>query len=205
MASYSPIMVQWDSHAASEVARFNSGRFTEHQRQSLRVFKTSPDRNYKVGDLVLIQTRRHAFHKHSPIFFPVYEADFYEIVSIDTQFLPYKYHLKRQGSTAISKQLYGFEMKKVERSSDAFSDAKRVTVDFPSRVRILDAIHRDRSRLRSGKQLNNKSLVYYRILLDGREDIVPPETLRVLKASLGANALSYGPFFDRPENHMLLI
>ena len=144
---------------------------------------------------MLVRTRRHAFHKHSPIFFPMFEADFYEIVSIDTQFLPYKYHLKRQGATSISKQLYGFEMKKIERSGDAFPDTSRVTVDFPSRVRVLDVIHRDRSSLRSGKQLD-KSNVYYRILLDNKEDIVPLQTLRVLKNSLGSNAVSFGSFFN---------
>ena len=198
-------MTQWDSHAASEVARFQSGRFTEHQRQSLRVFRRSPDRLFQIGDLVMVQTRRRTFYKHSPIFHPLYEPSLFEIVSIDTQFFPYKYHLKEQGSTTVSKQLYAFEMRKFQRFDDSFPERDRVTVDFPSRVRVLDVIHRDKSRLRSGKQLETKSLVFYRILLNEQEDIIPASALRVLKQSLGADAITFGPFFDRPENRALLI
>ena len=191
---------QFDSHVSSEVARFNSGQFRHRQRQSFRIFKNSPDRLYEIGDLVLVQSRRPTFHKNDPVFYPNYEKNFFKITYIDKKFLPWKYHLKEQGEPNRTKQLYGFEIKKFGSPSDPSSHSTSVTAETPHRVRVLDVIHRDQTRLRSGKTFGNNSLLFYRVLINDKEDILPAESLHVLKNSLGADALAYGPYFALPEN-----
>ena len=195
----------FDSHVSSEVARFNSGQFRDRQRQSFRIFKNSPDRLYEVGDLVLVQSRRPTFHKNDPVFYPNYESNFFRITFIDKKFLPWKYHLKEEGEPSRTKQLYGFEIKKFESSNEHSSHTTPVTAEPPSRVRVLDVIHRDLTRLRSGKTFGNNSLLFYRVLINDKEDIVPAATLHVLRKSLGSNALSYGPYFRIPENRSYVI
>ena len=182
------------------------GQFTQHQRQYIRVFGNSPDGRFDVGDSCLVRNKRNPFRKSSVLFYPDFESDYYTVLSVDKKYLPWKYKVSRQGSSSVIKQLYAFEMRKVTPSAMGPTlSSEPLTLSPNNGIVVNDIIHRDNSTLRSGRVLPNKGVVFYRIVVNGKQDIVPGDTLRVLKRSLGGASVSYGPFFSRLGNAAYII
>lgn len=60
---------------------------------------------------------------------------------------------------------------------------------------------RGESSLRSGKLLPNKKKLFYHIVRDGKEDIVPADTLKIYKKIFGSNILIFSDMFDEVGNN----
>lgn len=71
-------------------------------------------------------------------------------------------------------------------------------------VKVIEALLRDHSMLRSKRLIQGKSLIFYRIECDGKLDVISEKALRLLKKSLGSS-ISYGPFFDNPNRKQYVI
>ena len=198
---FSPYEAHFNSHASSAVVRFQDGLQTQQQRHALRVFSTAPDRQFQIGDVVLVRNKRHAFKKSDPINYPTYESDLFKVISINKQYLPWKFLVERQGTNKKTKQLYAFEMRKV----NATSSSSEPIVLNPSNIKVNDIIHRNRSTLRSGKEIPGKDIIHYRIEVDGREEIIPEESLRLMKKTFTNATFTYGPFFDHQNNSRYII
>ena len=199
-------MAHHSSHAASEIARYQSGQFKQHQRNSLKIFKNTPDKRFLIGDRVLIRKKPHAFQKASPIFFPSYEADIYKVIHIDTKFLPYKYLIQNTNKTHVKKQLYAFEMVKLAQNSEFLKTNPTPLLSEPTKqIYVSDVILQNPSKLRSGRKIVGKETVFYRIKLNNKEEILSEKGLRVLQKSLGVDSLSYSPFFSLKENRKYIL
>ena len=203
---YSPFLAHFSSHAASEIARYQSGRFKRHQTRSFRMFMNTPDKQFSVNDRVLIRQKPHAFQKLSPIFYPSYEADVYRVTHIDRKFLPYKHIVQNTNNTSITKQLYAFEMVKLGHNNENLvKNSNPVLSNPPKQIHVADVVLQDPSRLRSGKLLPGKATAFYRIKLNNEEEIVSEKGLRVLLKSVGPESISYSPFFSSIQNQKYII
>ena len=157
----------------------------------------SPEKQFEVGQNVLVRKKRPAFYKNSPIFFPSYEPNLYIVRSICKQYIPYKYYLEQNGNPAVKKQLYAFEMTKTSSTSNDKLSSKPLTIDKSRKVYVEDIIRRNKTTLRSGKEILGKDLIFYRITVDDKQDIVPESSLRLLKQALGGDAITYSNFFKQ--------
>jgi hypothetical protein len=200
-SGYSPYEAHFNSHSASEIARYNDGMLIQQQRQALRVFSTAPDRQFNVGDMVMVKNRRHAFHKNDPINYPTYETDLYKVISICKKLLPWKFLVERQTDSKKTKQLYAFEIRKANQTD---SSSEPIILN-PTQIKVNDVIHRNNSTLRSGKIIPKKDIIYYRIEIDGKEDIIPQESLRLMKRTFTNASFTYSPFFVQGNNNQYII
>ena len=197
-----PFSTHFNSHTSSEVARYQAGMFGEQQRQAFRLFRNNPENRFDVGSDVLVRSRRHAFHKNSAVFYPSFEEETYKVESICKKYLPWKYYVRGSQSGKM-KQLYCFEMRRIITNSNL--NIEPVAEVAPHRIYIKDVILQEHTKLRSGKIMPNKSMPYYRILVDEKQDIVSEKALRLLKRALGRDAIIYGSFFDLPANKRFII
>ena len=204
MNGESPFAAHFNSHSSSEVARFQTGLFHQHQRQALRIFSNSAEKRFRVGETVLVRTKRPAFYKNSPIFFPSFQPHTYVITSICKQYLPYKYFLERSDDPSIKKRLYAFEMSKTTTESNTVLSSDPLTFNRSNKIHVQDIISRNKTTLRSGKEILGKDIVFYRITVDGKQDIVTEKSLRLLKQALGTDSITYSAFFAR-ENQKYVI
>lgn len=198
---YITLQAHWNSHISSHVVRFQDGQFTQQQRQALRVFGDAPDRRFAVGDLIWVKNKRHAFHKNDPINYPTFGNEPYIVKSICKKYLPWKYLVEKQNSEQqTQKQLYAFEMKKISSINDPSSIPPNPITTNASHILVNDVIRKQQPTLRSGKVLPNRENDYYRIVIDGKQEIVTPQSLKLMVKTFHRPSVRYGPFFDQKHN-----
>ena len=203
--SFSPMEVHFNSHASSEVAKYNTKLLQDHQIQSKKIFSNTSQYQFKVKEHVFIQTKKSPFHKQSSIFSPEYEADIYTVMYIDKRMLPYVYHLAKSDSQNVTKKLYAFQMLKIEYPNSSVSSHHRLplnneeTVSLSRNINVVDVVQRQPTKLRSGRTIQGKSLLFYRVEIDGKKETLSQKALLLLKRSIGPS-ITYSPFFDLPEN-----
>lgn len=200
--NFAPFKVHHCSHTASLIARYQSGLLKRHQRLALRMFNNSHAKRFQINDKVLIKTKRHAFQKSSPIFYPTYEKDNYIITNIDKKYLPWKYFVTNCNNMHIKKQLYAFEMLKIMHNNISHQPSLH---DMPKSIHIYDIIKQNASQLRSGRTIDGKEVIFYRVTINNTDDIISEKGLRVLLKSLSSNSISYSAFFDKLENRKYII
>ena len=175
-----------------------SGQIKEQQRDASKYFNSTKRKEFQINNSVLVKKKKQAFYKHSNIFFPHYEKDVYKITHIDKKCLPWTYTVTNETTNKI-RYLYAFEMRKMGAPANRELSKEPLTIGN-SRILVHDVVLKQKSTLRSGRQIPNKHIVFYRITIDDRQDIVSTSALRLLIHSLGNTAVKYGPFFEIPEN-----
>ena len=185
------------------------GQLRNRQEDSMKMFAHDEKNIFRVGQYVLIRAKKTAFYKFSPIFSPIWQDTPYVIRSVDRRIHPFCYALSRIDSDVISKKLYGFEMMKfhyVPKNISNESSLNPITDPLTStgEVKVIEVLLRDHSILRSKRLIQGKSLIFYRIECDGKLDVISEKALRLLKKSLGSS-ISYGSFFDNPNNKQYVI
>ena len=183
---------------ASEVARYMSGQKKEHQKSASKYFSSTKRKEFQINTSVLVRTKRQTFYKHSSIFFPAFEKDIYVITHIDKKTLPWAYTVKNVNNNMI-RYLYSFEMKKIATESTETLNETPLTIK-QDKIKVHDIVIKQKSKLRSGRIIPDKNIVFYRITIDNRQDIVPLDALKLLARSLGDTTIEYGPFFAIPGN-----
>ena len=88
-------------------------------------------------------------------------------------------------------------MTKTDSMSNDKLSSQPLTIDKSRKVYVQDIIKRNKTTLRSGKEILGKDLIFYRITVDDKQDIVPESSLRLLKQALGSNAITYSNFFKQ--------
>ena len=176
------------------------GAVDEHQRNAWRIFRSDRDNKFSIGEHVVIKNKRSAFHKTS-IFNPTFSSDVFVIRMIDKKMMPFIYHLSKENSDNITKRLYAFEIMKFQYSPPATSQLNpRLNVNENqsyekfNNVNVIDVVFRQPTQLRSGRIIGDKSLIFYRIESNGKQDIVSEKGLRFLKNVIGSS-IKYGDFF----------
>ena len=199
----------FDSHCSSEIARFNMGAVDEHQRDAWRIFRSDRDNNFSIGEHVLIKNKRSTFHKTS-IFTPTFSSDVFVIKMIDKKKMPFIYHLSKESSDTVTKRLYAFEMMKFQYSPGSSQLNPKLGVNENqayerfNTVNVIDVVLRQPTQLRSGRIIGDKSLIFYRIESDGKQDIVSEKGLRFLKNAIGSS-IKYSDFFKDPSKQKYMI
>ena len=77
--------------------------------------------------------------------------------------------------------------------------------DMPKSIHIYDIIKQNASQLRSGRTIDGKDVIFYRVTINNTDDIISEKGLRVLLKSLSSNSISYSAFFDKLENRKYII
>ena len=197
LKNFSPFETHHDSHCASQVARFNDGDLENRQREARKIFSLQPRNQFRLGDKVLLRTKRHQFHRISPIFYPTFSNKCYTISSIDKKYLPWLYSLAEISDKR--RRFYGFELKK-------FDDILPIEgAEFDSTIFVEDVIIKRDSKLRSGRILPGKEEVFYTILKDGRREEIPEQTLQLFHRSFGPDALRYSHQFQDADKSSYII
>lgn len=184
------------------------GQKVQRQRETKRYFSMHPKKQFQVNDHVLISTKRHSFHKNSAIFYPTFENETFVVRSIDRRFLPWTYKISRLESNIIVKHLYGFEMQKIPFQSEIDTNSEKifpVVNDKLKSIRVNDIIKENSTNLRSGRIISGKEIIFYRIEIDNKLDIVTRSGLKIMQRAFGNNSLKYSKFFDDPNNKQYII
>ena len=200
-----PWMVHHDSESSARAARYMMGQNDEHQRSALIFFSNHPDKQFSIGDKIFILNQRHTFHRSNPLFNPTFGSEPHIVRKIDKRFLPWVYEVSRLDSDDIVKRLYGYQMQKINSSRP---ESITLTEDFENqnKIEVHDVIQQNsNSTLRSGKKIQGKSLDFYRINIDGRQDILTLSGMKLLLKTFGKSAIHYGPFFQRAENQKFVL
>ena len=197
LKGHSPFAVAHNTEAASDVARHMAGQRDQQQREASKYFSSVKRKEFQINSSVFIKTKRPQFYKHSSLFFPNYEKDVYRITDIDKRFFPWAYTVVNTNTNKI-KHLYAFEMRRIQAPTDETFQGPLTRRN--STILVHDVVFREESRLRSGLKIPNKNVVFYRVTIDKKEDILSAESLRLLVRSLGDGTLTYGPFFRIPGN-----
>ena len=187
-------------------------QFTDHQRNSFRLFSNDKNQQFDINNRVLIKSKRKAFHKQSAIYSSDWSGEIFVIRRISRDILPYIYHLSHENDNHEVKHLYAHEMTKYDFTPTSVTDSPRLKIysdpldekEMIGKIFVTDVTFKEPTRLRSGKKITAKSIPYYRVTINGRKDILPEAALRLLKKSVG-NSVIYGQFFNEIENAKYII
>ena len=136
---------------------------------------------------------RPSFYKTSAVFYPNFSEEIYTIQSINKRVLPWLYSLAEISNK--KKRYYGFELLKIDSLYDSIPNEHEKDKIFVKNFEL-----RGESTLRSGRLLPNKKKLFYHIVRNNKEDIVPAETLKVYPHIFGKNILVFSDVFDRLGN-----
>ena len=199
--SHTPFQAHFDSHVASDLARLQTrARETRQTRISEFERHRNPNDRIRIGDKVLLRTKPRSFQKLSSVFNPHFSDRVYSVRSIDKRVLPWLYRLKEISDGR--RKFYSFELQKLDEEYGAIQ-SERVN---PSNILVKDVIMEGNTRLRSGKTFQNRGTPFYLIEREGRSDRIPEGTLKILKNSLGKEAITYdGSFYESESKRKFII
>ena len=153
----------------------------------------------KIGDKVLLRTKRLAFQKLSSVYYPQFQGKVHVVTLIDRKTAPFLYGL--DGITDGKRRFYRFELLRLDETFDSLPDqASNV-----SKVFVKDVIFIENPRLRSGKIMKQKGFLMYVIERNGKIDRVSEATLRLLKTTLGSASLVYDSSFQSEDKQRYII
>ena len=202
-----PMNTHWNSDVASEVARFQMGQYTERQKKTQIYFSNSPEKTFRIDDHVNILAQKSIFQKSNPFWYPTFQPGTFIVRQINKRVFPWTYSVSRENSVDIVKKLYAFQMHKVHVKQSLKNQSKPILGNTEDKhiVNVIDIIKQNATKLRSGKMVAGKELIFYRIEVDGRKDIITQSGLRLLKKTFGSKALNYSDFFGKVENHKYIL
>ena len=207
LMKFSPFEAHFNSHFASLVARNNAGKAIEREREARDLFSLKPENWLKIGEKVLLKTKRHNFHKTSPLFYPHFRDTIFTVSSIDKKNFPWLYGLSEISDA--KRKFYAFELLRLDKDlhtgHDGHSSNSQPTENNENKILVKKIFFRDQSTLRSGKKIPGKQNTFYLISKQGKDDQVPAGTLSLFKKALGNNVLVYDSWFHEPKNQQYII
>lgn len=198
------------SHAASNIARNQSGTFIDRQKEIRRLIPRDMEKKFEVNQKVLIRSKRASFYKHSPLYSSIWEPDIYVIRRISKNILPYVYHLSKEDNLTEVKHLYAHDIMKFSFTSSSIQQTPVLkekssrSTDLLGKIIVKDVVLREPTMLRSGKSIISKSIPFYRVTINGKQDILPADSIKLFKKSIG-NSVVYSDFFNDPVNRNYVI
>ena len=190
------------------------GQFQEHQSHSQKYFTNSPEKSFRINDFVYVLQQKSIFQKSNPFWYPTFQEGTYIVREIDKRIFPWTYDLSKTDSERITKRVYAFQMEKAYVKQNLKKHANPIlnasigtkkNQPETHNVKVLDIIKQNATKLRSGKFIEGKELIFYRIEVSGRKDIVTESGLRLLKKTFGHETLIYDNFFHKPENRKYIL
>ena len=197
---FTPIRVHFDSHISSHISRLFVKQHALHEKRAYqRHLSQKVSSHLKVGDKVLLRTKRLAFQKLSSVYYPQFQNKVHVVTLIDKKTAPFLYGL--DGIADGKRRFYRFELLKLDQTFGSLPDQ----VNNVSKVFVKDVIFVENPRLRSGKIMKQKGFLMYVIERNGKIDRVPEATLRLLKSTLGSDSLVYDSSFQREDKKNYII
>ncbi len=195
LSTETPIRAHFDSHVSSKIARKNTARWADRQKDLRTVFSVSPDNLFKIGDKVLLKSKKHQFHKYSPLFYPAYEPGVFTVTSADSKRYPALYKLE---GVDPARSFYGWELYRLDPAFSRTAERQKRRTDVNhDRILVQDVTLSEPTRLRSGRIVNNnKAQVLYKVVRHGKTDIIDRSALNIWKRTLGPGAIEWSDVFD---------
>ena len=193
-----PISAHFNSYVSSKIARKNEARRTDRQADLRTVFSTKPSNIFAPGDRVLLKSKKHQFHKYSPLFYPTFAPGVFTVTSADFKVFPALYRLS---GVDPARSFYGWELLKLDKSFDRTAERQKRRANLNrDHILVQDVTLSEPTRLRSGRIVNkDKAQVLYRISRHGKTDIVDQPGLRIWKKALPDGAIQYSEEFSEPS------
>jgi hypothetical protein len=179
----------------SDIARKNTVVFSrrEQKAQSIFIRNNKSTGTLRIGDSVLLRTKRGVFHKESSVVNPTYNQQVYTITNVDFTVFPPLFSLSHFHGSPKPKRYYRFELKLVPKEFYTADHIDRQI--YVQNFRVVD-----QTELRSGLLLPNTGKVQYKITSqDQNERWVDSTELRKLKQLLNTD-LVYSPLFNTDNN-----
>ena len=197
---FTPLRAHFDSHISAYLSRLFVRQHALHEKRAYRRYLSQKDSSHlKIGDKVLLRTKRLAFQKLSSVYYPQFQSKAHVVTSIDRKTAPFLYQL--DGIADSKRRFYRFELLKLDQAFDSLPDQ----VNNVSKVFVKDVVFLDNPRLRSGKVMKQKGFLMYVIERNGKIDRVPEATLRLLKTTLGSASLVYDSSFQSRDRQGYII
>ena len=193
---FTPYEVHYDSHVSSHIARYNSGQHNERQKETFSFFSSRTDSRLRVGDRVLLRSKKRYFEKLSPIFYPRFVDKTFTIEAVDKRFMPWTFKLAEISDD--KRRFYSFELRKLDSSYQSQSASSPLSVNDRPKILVKDITVKDKTKLRSGTSIPGKGRVFYIIQRAGKTDEISEAALRTLKNALGQDAIEYDATFQQP-------
>ena len=154
-----------------------------------------PENIFKEGDRVLLRTKRHSFHKYSPISYPTFTKSVFTIEKVHDLVWPAVYSLKE--SQDRKRRYYGFELFKLDSAYETIKE--RNDKVEKNKIFVEDVRFEAPSKLRSGRVIPGKEKPIYTVWQNGKMDTVGGKSLDLWKAVLGDDVLIYSNTFADPN------
>ena len=177
------------------LARRNLLAHHERQTKLRSLYSSRPENIFKQGDRVLLRTKKHNFHKYSPISYPTFTKSVFTISEVHNTVYPVVYSLKESGDKR--RRYYGFELFKLDHAYDNIRQTKETS--SKNRIFVEDVRLERPSKLRSGKIVPGKEKPVYTVWQNGKKDTVGAGSLDLWKSVLGDDVLVYSPNFKDPH------
>jgi hypothetical protein len=197
--NFSPFEAQFETHIFSHIARRNAIVFSKRDEKARSIFirNNRSIGTLKIGDSVLLRTKRGLFQKESSVVNPTYNQQVYTITNIDFSVFPPLFSLSHFHGNP-PKRYYRFELKLVPKQ---FYTADQIDRN----VYVQDFRVVDQTRLRSGLLLPNTGKIQYKITSQGQEERwVDYTELKKLKQLLNSD-LVYNSLFNTDNNRKYVI
>ena len=178
------------------LARRNLLAHHERQAKLRSLYSNRPTNIFKEGDRVLLRTKKHNFHKYSPISYPTFSKSVFTISKVHDTVYPVVYSLKESGDKR--RRYYGFELFKLDYAYDEIKQNQN-GASSQNKIFVEDVWLEKPSKLRSGKVVHGKEKPVYTVWQNGKKDTVGAGSLDLWKSVLGDDILVYSPNFNDPH------
>lgn len=194
---FTPYRVHFDTHISSLVLRSRLKKYDEHQIKAKDSFtKLHASQKLSKNDKVRIKNEKRVIQKESGVFNPSIQKQVYEIESVDKKKFPYVFRLKNHPRTFYSWHLIKTSKETLLLENLPFQNHSQ------NKIEILSAIPQQRI-LRNRKSIDTNNY-QYKILRNGKYEILSSEDLKFQKKIFGSKILKYNKdFFDK--NPQLII
>ena len=189
----SPFSAHFDTWESCRIARRDLHLHELRQNELRSLYSQKKANLFEKGDRVLMRTKRHNFHKYSPISYPTFSKAVYTIKTVHDQVYPPVFSLSPSPGGDERRRFYGFELFKVDPAYDSIK--KRNNEANKNKIFVEDVRFEQPSKLRSGRVLPGKAKPIYTVWQNGKRDTVPAKSLDLWKAVLGDDVLVYSDNF----------
>ena len=191
----SPYEAHFNSLESCRLARRNLRLHSDRQTKLKSLYSTKPNNIFRKGDRVLIRTKKHSFHKYSPIAYPTFSDTAYTIDKVHKEVYPFVYSLAE--SSNKKRRYYGFELLRLDPTYDEIKERNNAL--GKDKIFVEDVRLEEPSKLRSGRAIAGKEKAIYQVWQNGNKDTVGAKSLELWKTVLGEDILVYGPAFSKEE------
>ena len=118
---FTPIRVHFDSYISSHISRLFVRQHALHEKRAYRQHLSQKESSHlKIGDKVLLRTKRLAFQKLSSVYYPQFQGKVHVVTLIDRKTAPFLYGL--DGITDGKRRFYRFELLRLDETFDSLPD-----------------------------------------------------------------------------------